>query len=58
MTTKLVKIGDELAIEFTEEMMKALNINDDTVLEIKVKDNNILITPVREKKPDAKNKNL
>ena len=48
ITTKLVKIGGELAIEFNEKMLKALNIDENAVLEIKVKDGNILITPVKE----------
>ena len=47
MKKKLSKFGNSRALIIDKPILRLLNINDETVLEIKIKDDKIVISPVR-----------
>ncbi len=57
MKKKLSKFGNSRALIIDKPILKLLNINDDTVLEIKIVDNSLLIAPVKKNKDQVVSKN-
>lgn len=48
MITKLIRIGDDLAVEIPNELLEKLGIGLHTEVELSVEGTNLIITPVGE----------
>lgn len=56
MTKKLVKHGKSLALIITKPMLDALNITEETPLQVSVENNLLIIKPMQKKTNTAKKK--
>ncbi|MFC1843000.1 hypothetical protein ACFLYU_05075 [Candidatus Dependentiae bacterium] len=56
MRKNLVKIGKERAIVFHDTLLKKLGIDNNTELEIKVKNKEIWVTPIKNNKQKIEKK--
>jgi antitoxin MazE len=54
MITQLKKWGNSLAIRFPQSMLSQLNLKEDGEVEIRLEGNQMVLTPVSEKRPKYK----
>ena len=48
--TKLVKRGDEFLIVFNKKIEKLMNLNENSTVELIVKDDGLIIKPIKDEK--------